>query len=278
MIQRTTISIFKWALVLGLTAVGYPHAEAEMPALTLQLRDIAYIPGSPLTLTGYGLVVGLPGTGDGSIVALTDSTLTGSVRRLGIDVETTPVHVREAATVLLTATVAPGNSSNQPLEVNIIALGDAQALAGGVLLPTSLMSADGAITAKASGPLVDASSIATQSWVGARLQSGAILTAPAFRTLVTSDSVDLALKPSLTTDQKLALISGVNARVGTILSLGDNGLVSVALPDAYSEPSLRDELLDVLASTSVTLAVEGLVASALPSATNGANPTPAQGW
>ncbi len=249
-----------------------------MPSSRLQLRDIAYVPGSPITLTGYGLVVNLAETGDGSIVALTDSTLTGSARRLGIDVEATPIHVREVATVLLTATVAPGYSVDQRLEVNLFALGDAQSLAGGVLLPTSLASADGSISAKASGPLRDLTSPNEQGWVGAQLQTGAMLATAAFRTVVPPDPIDLALKPSLTAAQKSALVGAVNARVGTVLSLRDNGLVCVTLPESYSETNERAAFLDVLASTPLAVTAEGLVASVPQATNNGELPTQGQGW
>jgi flagellar basal body P-ring protein FlgI len=270
--------IIRWALVLGLAATGYLCAEAETPATSLQLRDVAFIPGGPLTLTGYGLVVNLPGTGDGALVGLTDSTLCGSIRRLGIDIGATAIHVRDVATVLLTATVAAGYSTQQKLDVNLIALGDAPSLAGGVLLPTTLTSADGAITATAGGPLTDAISQSEQGWAGARLQSGALLAAPAFRTAVPSESVELALKPNLTDGQKSALVDAVNSRVGIVLSLEGDGLVCLSVPEVYGEPTECAALLDALAVTPLDLSVEGLVASLSQSATNGELPTQTQGW
>lgn len=130
---------------------------AAMPALpnNARLRDIASVEGMrDNQLIGYGLVVGLAGTGDRRQTVFSAQSLTNMLERMGVSVPPTAIRVMNTAAVMVTGTLPalsrPGNS----VDVTVSAIGDAMSLQGGVLLLTSMRGVDGQVYAVAQGPLV----------------------------------------------------------------------------------------------------------------------------
>lgn len=106
-------------------------------------------------LVGYGLVVGLNGTGDGLRNApFTEEIMTNILERLGVNVSGEQFRPRNVAAVFVTATLPPFGRAGSKIDVTVSAIGDASSLLGGTLVMTPLNAADGLIYAVAQGPIV----------------------------------------------------------------------------------------------------------------------------
>ncbi|MCS7263459.1 MAG: flagellar basal body P-ring protein FlgI [Armatimonadetes bacterium] len=120
----------------------------------VRLKDIATIHwGVEVPLVGYGLVVGLDGTGDSRQVAFTVQSIANMLRRFGVNVDPSRLQLRNVAAVMVTATMPPFAKVGDRVDVLVSAIGDARSLHGGVLLQTPLQAADGEVYAVAQGPI-----------------------------------------------------------------------------------------------------------------------------
>src|SRR5262245_57412402 len=103
-------------------------------------------------LIGYGVVVGLQGTGDGTQVKFAGQTVTNMLKQFGVKLpERTDPRLRNVATVMVSATFPPGYRKGQTIDVTVSSMGDAKSLRGGLLLLTPLRAADGEIYALSQG-------------------------------------------------------------------------------------------------------------------------------
>jgi flagellar P-ring protein precursor FlgI len=123
------------------------------------IRDVASVEGiRNNSLVGYGLVVGLKGTGDKQQTYFTIQTLASILQRMGVEIPPsvvqTTVQVKNVAAVFVTASLPPFARPGMPLDVIVSSAGDARSLDGGLLLLTPLYAADGQVYAAAQGPLV----------------------------------------------------------------------------------------------------------------------------
>src|SRR5271170_826754 len=123
------------------------------------IRDVASVEGiRENSLIGYGLVVGLRGTGDKQQTYFTIQTLASILQRMGVEIPQTviqsTVQVKNVAAVFVTASLPPFSRPGMPLDVIVSSAGDARSLEGGLLLLTPLYAADGQVYAAAQGPLV----------------------------------------------------------------------------------------------------------------------------
>ncbi|SMO56632.1 flagellar P-ring protein precursor FlgI [Balnearium lithotrophicum] len=107
----------------------------------------------PNYLTGYGIVVGLNGSGDGTTSVFTLQSIANMLRRMGIYVDPKAVKTKNAAAVIVTAKLPPFAKPGMTFDVEVASLGDAKSIANGVLIRTPLMGADGKIYAFAQGPV-----------------------------------------------------------------------------------------------------------------------------
>lgn len=139
--------------------------------LGTRLKDIVDIEGvRGVPLVGYGLVVGLKGTGDGDQTKFTVQSVVNLLERFGIRVPKEQVKLKNVAAVMVTAYLPPYTPSGQRIDVTVSALGDAKSLQGGTLLLTPLMSPDGQLMALAQGP-ISVGGFAVQA-PGAQVQVG----------------------------------------------------------------------------------------------------------
>lgn len=123
-------------------------------AEAVRLKDISSISGiRDNQLTGYGLVVGLGGTGD-TRDAFTSSTLTNMLERMGISADSATIRARNVASVMVTANLPATAKAGSSVGVTISSIGSASSLQGGVLLQTALMGIDGKVYALAQGPIL----------------------------------------------------------------------------------------------------------------------------
>lgn len=144
-----------------LIALAFLAASAALwwpvQAHAVRLKEIAAVQGVRTNqLMGYGLVVGLDGTGDQTTqTPFTAQSLNAMLQQMGITVPAgTPMQVKNVAAVLVTASLPPFAQPGQPLDINVSSLGNAKSLRGGTLIATPLKGADGQIYALAQGNVV----------------------------------------------------------------------------------------------------------------------------
>jgi len=120
-----------------------------------RIKDLATLEGvRDNQLVGYGLVVGLNGTGDSDKTQFTIQSLVSMMERLGVSVSKGDVKVDNVAAVMVTASLPPFAKNGTKIDVLVSSIGDAQSLAGGALLMTPLKGPDGQVYAVAQGALV----------------------------------------------------------------------------------------------------------------------------
>lgn len=153
--SRTILLALRWLLATVLIGAGIAQGEDHK----VLIRDVASVEGiRDNSLIGYGLVVGLKGTGDKQQTYFTIQTLASILQRMGVEIPPsvvqTTVQVKNVAAVFVTASLPPFARPGMPLDVIVSSAGDARSLEGGLLLLTPLYAADGQVYAAAQGPLV----------------------------------------------------------------------------------------------------------------------------
>ncbi|MCF8002782.1 MAG: flagellar basal body P-ring protein FlgI [Chromatiaceae bacterium] len=215
-------------LILGVL-IALP-ASAER---ILELADFAGVRDNPLI--GFGLVVGLDGTGDQTTQApFTGQSLSNMLRQLGITIPPgTNMQLRNIAAVMVTAELPPFSRQGQRLDVNVSSVGNARSLKGGTLLMTPLKGADGEIYAIAQGNLLvpgagaEAGGAAVQinQLGGARISGGAIVEEGVPVDLNAGGGLlELVLKEADFGTAK-RIVDAINEEFGCIMAKGVNGRV-----------------------------------------------------
>lgn len=149
-----------WAGMLVALCVSAPvRMHADSAAHRVRIKDVATIEGiRENQLVGYGIVVGLSGTGDSQQTVFPVQTLISTLQRMGVNVPTTgsssTLRVQNMAAVFIAATLPPFSEPGTKLDVTVSSAGDARSLNGGLLLMTPLYGPDGRIYAQAQGPVV----------------------------------------------------------------------------------------------------------------------------
>lgn len=209
-----------------------------LPAQAARLKDLADIEGvRGNQLFGYGVVVGLNGTGDGNSVPFTQRSLSNMLEKLGIRVDPKEVKVKNVAAVLVTATLPPFIRPGSKIDVTLSSLGDAKSLQGGNLIFTPLKGADGNTYAVAQGSVsvggfaVEGGGDSAQKnhpTVGSIAQ-GAIVERSIPFDLFQSQRVRIVLRePDFTTMTRL--VSNINGMLGRPLAVAiDSASVEVPL-------------------------------------------------
>src|ERR1051326_7603248 len=142
--------------ILLLLAASVLHAESQPPAAPgTRLKELVSFEGMrDNQLLGYGLVVGLAGTGDRRQTVFSAQSLSSLLARMGVTVSPTAIRVNNTAAVMVTATLPPFAQPGTHIDITAAAIGDCASLQGGLLLLTSIRGADGQVYAVAQGPVV----------------------------------------------------------------------------------------------------------------------------
>jgi len=168
--EDTNAGILFWMLLLlgALICLAVPRLAAEAPGQLARVKDVATIEGiRDNQLVGYGLIVGLHGTGDSSQTVFPAQTLISALERMGITVPQTGANsasnmqVKNMAAVFVVATLPPFSRPGYRIDITVSSAGDARSLEGGILLMTPLYGPDGQIYAQAQGALVLGGYLAT---------------------------------------------------------------------------------------------------------------------
>jgi flagellar P-ring protein precursor FlgI len=161
-----TAVIALWSVAL--VAQRAPYTETNARGGRARVKDVATIEGiRDNQLVGYGLVVGLRGTGDSSQTVFPAQTLISALQRMGVTVPQTGANsasnmqVKNMAAAFVVATLPPFSQPGYRIDVTISSAGDARSLEGGILLMTPLYGPDGQIYAQAQGAMVLGGYLAT---------------------------------------------------------------------------------------------------------------------
>lgn len=131
--------------------VGPGRAQAQQ---RVRVKDVAVVDGlEELQVFGYGLVVGLAGTGDRRQTIFTTQTVVNMLKNMGIELPDRYMATRNVASVVVTATLDPFKKRGTRFDVTVSSLGDATSLEGGTLVLTALQGPEGTVYASAQGPL-----------------------------------------------------------------------------------------------------------------------------
>ncbi len=229
--------LFAFALSLTLFATIAPAHSAA------RIKDLADVEGvRENMLIGYGLVVGLDGTGDRiRNTPFTRESLVSMLERMGVNIRSEAVDTENIAAVMVTANLPPFARQGARIDVAVSALGDAESLRGGVLLVTPLYGADGEVFAVAQGPLAvagfaargQAASLTRGVPTNGRIANGALVEREIDFKLASLPSVRLALRnPDFTTAARIS--DAINARLGAgSASVADPGTVTVERPQSW---------------------------------------------
>ncbi|MCL1038727.1 flagellar basal body P-ring protein FlgI [Shewanella submarina] len=205
---------FFYALMLVSAIAGMP-LTANASSNDRYLMDIVDVQGiRDNQLVGYGLVVGLDGTGDKTQVKFTSQSVVNMLKQFGVQIEDgTDPKLKNVAAVAVVATVPPMASPGQSLDVTVSSLGDAKSLRGGTLLMTPMRAVDGEIYAVAQGNLVvggvsaegrNGTSVTINVPTVGTIPNGALLEAAINSSFASNPTVTLNLKqPNFTTARNI---------------------------------------------------------------------------
>lgn len=207
-------------------APAVPETAAGSADHKALIRDVATVQGiRDNSLIGYGLVVGLKGTGDKQQTYFTIQTLASILARMGVEIPPsvvqTTVQVKNVAAVFVTANLPPFSRPGMQLDVMVSSVGDARSLEGGMLLLTPLYAADGQVYGAAQGPLVvggyatgsSANSKTVNHPTVGRVPNGAIVERDSSIDLSKLPTLSLLLnETSFTTAEEMAAV--INQAVG----------------------------------------------------------------
>jgi flagellar P-ring protein precursor FlgI len=231
MIAITGALIFKWKVVARRTGIATGLLAAcvmflgEPAPQRARIKDVAAIEGiRDNQLVGYGLVVGLRGTGDSSQTVFPAQTLVSALQRMGITVPQTGsnsasnMQVKNMAAVFVAATLPPFSRPGYRVDITVSSAGDARSLEGGILLLTPLYGPDGQIYAQAQGAIVLGGYMASAQGnakqmnhpTTARIPGGAIVERPVPFDLKQMQALDIMLNDAdfHTAERMAAAING----------------------------------------------------------------------
>ena len=262
-LSSTAIGALRQLAVFGLLALA-----AAQPAHALRIKEVAAVQGVRSNqLTGYGLVVGLDGTGDQTTqMPYTTQSLQNYLQNMGVSLPpnlTGQLQLKNVAAVIVTAQLPAFAQPGQFVDVNVSSMGNAKSLKGGMLIATPLRGADGEIYALAQGSLVvggagassGGSKVQINHLSAGRIPQGAQVERSVPTPLHEGDSVTLGLNASdFQTARRVA--QAINARMGEGRAQAlDGRTVQVRAPN---DPNARVNFIAELEE----LPIESMVPSA----------------
>jgi flagellar P-ring protein precursor FlgI len=222
---------------------------AALSAQAARVKDIANVRGvRDNQLVGYGIIVGLKGTGD-SKNEFTNKSVARMLDKLGVKLEDKDVASKNVAAVLITATLPPFARAGNKIDLTVSAIGDATSLAGGTLVQTPLRAADSQIYAVAQGNLLIGSGTDVHPTNG-RIPNGAIIERDVAEDFTQRKMFRLTLhNPDFTTAARLAKRINLDL-AGKYATAKDAGTIDVVVPFSYEGRGV--ELLAAIETLDIT--------------------------
>ena len=219
--------------------------RADEPPHGVRLKDLVTIEGVRSNqLVGYGLVVGLNGTGDRQQTLFSAQSLTNMLQRMGVSVSPTLITVKNTASVIVTATLPAFAQPGSTVDATVAAIGDASNLQGGLLILTTLRGVNGQVYATVQGPVVTGGFIAGRSPANSQTVNhptvGRIPNGVSVERLAPSvalgNTIKLQLKDAdFTTSARISEAVNRHFKAAGMIAHADNaGLVTVSLPPRYT--------------------------------------------
>ncbi|MDX9786433.1 MAG: flagellar basal body P-ring protein FlgI [Desulfobacterales bacterium] len=257
MMYRKGKSMKRIFMIIGMI-VGVVGFLAQ-PVMAARIKELAAIKGIRTNqLVGYGLVVGLDGTGDKSGTEFTIQSLVSMMAQMGVRVSANDVKVKNVAAVMVTAKMLPFSRIGNRIDVMVSSVGDAKSLVGGTLLLTPLKAVDGQVYALAQGPVsvggIGAAgaggSVTKNHLLVARVADGGSIEREVPVQLNGKESLTMTLfNPDFTTALRVA--DRINIALGTRVAHAiDSGTLTLNVPETQ-----RDDVAGFLARVE-TLDVE----------------------
>lgn len=237
---RLTTRVAALAIVIGIALSNTIEARAQTVGSLVDVEGVR-----ENALVGYGIVVGLAGSGDGTQAKYTTQSLTNMLKQFGTRLpENINLRSRNAAAVIVSATFPPGYRRGQKVDVTVSSLGDAKSLRGGTLLMTPLRAADGDVYALAQGNLVipglnvqgrSGTSVTINTPTTGRIPKGATIEREIATDFADTPTVRLNLKrPDFQTASSIA--DAINNALGSeVASTVDATSVDVVAPQVPSQ-------------------------------------------
>ena len=221
--------------------LGVLLVSASIAFGAIRIKDIAHVQGiRGQQIIGYGLVVGLNGTGDTQRSTFTLQSVASMLKRVGVNVPQNDLRLRNVAAVMVTATVPGFTKEGSEVDVIVSSLGDATSLQGGTLLITPLSAIDGVVYVMAQGPLsvggmsvrANGNEVRRNHTAAGRIPGGGVVE----KTTATSISKDstisvVLMEPDFTTATRVA--DAVNTKLGQRAARAQDGAsISILVPEA----------------------------------------------
>ncbi len=242
------------AVLLAFTLLSANDAHAGA-----RLKDISHLAGpGNVALFGYGLVVGLQGTGDGQGTEFTIQTLSNMLRRMGITVDPDQVKVKNVAAVMVTANLTQNMVRGERMDVTVSSVGDAKSLRGGTLMLTPLAAMDGTVHAYAQGPVstggfaveAEGASVSKNYTMVGRVPSGATIETPMFKLPADPAMIELVLNdPDWTTARRVA--DRIIEQWGGSAEAIQPSVVRVYIPQGHETNQARAQFISELESLTI---------------------------
>ena len=224
-------------LLLALWIAGLVSGSASAAT---RLKELITIEGvRENQLMGYGLVVGLNGSGDTRQTIFSAQSLTNMLNRMGLTISATDIQVKNTAAVMVTAILPPYAQPGSHIDTTVSAIGDTKSLQGGILLMTGLRGPDNQVYAVAQGPMVIGGFVAggqgntsavNHPTVG-RMPNGAIVERAA-PSVTLGNQLKLQLQQA-DYDTASRIAGALNKQFGTVAHAMNAALVTVDVPDTY---------------------------------------------
>lgn len=246
-------------ITILITAFLFALMHSSNAVASSRIKDITSVEGvRENQLVGYGLVVGLNGTGDTfQNVPHTEQSLVAMLERFGTNINGEQLRPENVATVIVTADLPPFARPGTRIDVSVSSIGDADDLRGGTLVVTPLQGANGEVYAVAQGTVAvsgfnvqgEAAQIVQGVPTSGRISNGAIIENEINFELANLSSVKLSLhNPDFTTAKRIA--AAINKHLGTTLSIAlDPSTIKISRPIGYRLPMFNllqeIELLEV---------------------------------
>ncbi len=242
------------AIILFLAPALAPGAEQ------IRIKDItSYRGDAESDLIGYGLVIGLDGTGDGKGTQFTIQSLVNMMERMGLTVDPNQVKVKNIAAVVVTAKLSPANAVGSRIDVTVSSIGDASSLQGGTLLMTPLSSQEGMVYAVAQGAvsiggfnvqLEDGNRIVNNYTLVGRVPSGSLVQRQVTGSGNTKELYLALHYPDYTTASRI--VNRINQEFGSPAFAVDGATVQVIVPDSLSGPNARLQFMAAIGELRVS--------------------------
>ena len=243
-------------LILSIYSSCARAAGRDRRVLVRDISTIAGVRDNPLV--GYGLVVGLHGTGDSQQTIFTVQTLANAMQKMGVLIPPSTSVVKNVAAVFITATLPPFSRPGERLDVTVGSVGDAHSLDGGVLLMSALHGPDGKVYAEAQGALILGGYFAGTGSNGKQVNPTNVGTIPGGGIVERDTSVDISgfktvslllRNPDFDTATEIARAANTAFHKTVAFAL-DSGRVDVSVADAseQSVPVLIARIQDLVIS------------------------------